>query len=80
MVAAGATILMTASEENSSTEAENVTTSSVNQNTYLRCREVQHYSQRNNDMSHKGDIATCSSNISKHGRKWTSNFLFQAIF
>jgi len=65
MVAAGATILMTASEENSSTEAENVTTSSMNQNTYPRCHEVQHCSQRNNDTSHKGDTATCSSNISK---------------
>jgi hypothetical protein len=69
MVAAGATILMTANEENSSTEAENVTTSSVNQNTYPRCREIQHCSQRNNDMSHKGNVATCSSNISKYERK-----------
>ncbi|EZA60520.1 Supervillin [Ooceraea biroi] len=64
MVAAGATILMAASEENSSNEAgSGTTTSSVNQSTYPRSREIQHCGQRNNESSPKGDVATCSSNI-----------------
>lgn len=63
MVAAGATILMAASEENSPSEAGSGTTSSVNQSTYPRCRETQHSGQRSNESSPKADVVTCSSNI-----------------
>lgn len=64
MVAAGATVLMAASEENSSSETGSGTTQSANQST-SRYSEIQYCSQRNIDSSIKGDAATCSSNISK---------------
>lgn len=64
MVAAGATILMAASEENSSNETENGTTHSVNQGSCSHYG-IQRCAQRNIESSAKGGVATCSSNTSK---------------
>lgn len=66
MVAAGATVLMAASEENSSNETGSGTTNrSINQSTCSRYSELQRCGQRNVESSIKGDVATCSLNISK---------------
>lgn len=65
MVAAGATVLMAASEENSSNETGSDTTRSINQSTCSRYSETQRCGQRNVESSTKGDVATCSLNISK---------------
>ncbi|XP_014471011.1 PREDICTED: supervillin-like isoform X2 [Dinoponera quadriceps] len=64
MVAAGATILMAASEENSSNETESGTTHPVNRGS---CSQygIQRCGQRNIETSAKADVATCSSNIKK---------------
>ncbi|XP_011862595.1 PREDICTED: supervillin-like isoform X2 [Vollenhovia emeryi] len=61
MVAAGATVLMAASEENSSNETES-TARSINHSTCSRYSEIERSGQRNLD-SIKGDVATCSLNI-----------------
>ncbi|KYN32244.1 Supervillin [Trachymyrmex septentrionalis] len=62
MVAAGATVLMAASEENSSNETGSSTTRS-NQSTCSRYSELQRCGQRNVESSIKGDVATCSLGI-----------------
>lgn len=69
MVAAGATVLMAASEENSSNgtgSTERSTTHSMNQSTCSPYNEIQRCGQRNVDSSIKGDVATCSLTISKY--------------
>ncbi|XP_077280924.1 supervillin isoform X1 [Temnothorax americanus] len=66
MVAAGATVLMAASEENASNETgstEPSTTRSQNQSTCSRYSDVRRCGQRNVESSIKGDVATCSLNI-----------------
>ncbi|XP_018397433.1 PREDICTED: uncharacterized protein LOC108775536 isoform X2 [Cyphomyrmex costatus] len=63
MVAAGATVLMAASEENSSNESGSGTTRSINQSTGSRCSELQRCGQRNIESTVKGDVATCSLGI-----------------
>lgn len=62
MVAAGATVLMAASEENSSNETGSSTTRSINQSTCSRYSELQRCGQRNVESSVK-DVATCSLGI-----------------
>lgn len=67
MVAAGTTVLMAASEENSSNgtrSTERSTTHSTNQSTCSPYSEIQHCGQRNVESSIKGDVAS-SLNISK---------------
>lgn len=64
MVAAGATILMAVNEENSSNETESGTARSANQSGCFRYGGVQHYRHKNIEPVAKGDVATCSSNIS----------------
>lgn len=66
MVAAGATVLMAASEETSSNETGSSTTRSINQSTCSHYSEIQRCGQRNVESSIKGDVATCSLNISKY--------------
>ncbi|XP_011642460.1 supervillin-like [Pogonomyrmex barbatus] len=65
MVAAGATVLMAASEENSSNETGNGTSRSINQSTCSRYSEIQRCGQRNVESSVKGDVATCSLNTTE---------------
>lgn len=69
MVAAGATVLMAASEENSSNETgstEPSTTPSINQSTCSHYSQIQSCNRRKVEPSTKGDVATCSVNISKY--------------
>ncbi|XP_067207104.1 supervillin-like isoform X2 [Linepithema humile] len=61
MVAAGATVLMAASEENLLNETGNGITHLVNQSTCSQYNEIR--CKRNIESSVKGDVATCSSNI-----------------
>ncbi|KAL6267220.1 hypothetical protein P5V15_000296 [Pogonomyrmex californicus] len=65
MVAAGATVLMAASEENSSNETGNDTSRSINQSTCSRYSEIQRCGQRNVESSVKADVATCSLNTTE---------------
>jgi len=65
MVAAGATVLMAASEENLSNETGSDIIRSINQSTSSN-NQLQHCDQRNIESSIKGDVATCSLNISKY--------------
>lgn len=64
MVAAGATVLMAASEENLLNETGNGITHLVNQSTYSQYNKI-HCDKKNIESSVKEDVATCSSNISK---------------
>lgn len=65
MVAAGATVLMAASEENLVTETGNGIAHSINQSTCSQYDEIR-CGKRNIESPVKGDVATCSSNISKY--------------
>ncbi|XP_039308928.1 uncharacterized protein LOC105192922 isoform X2 [Solenopsis invicta] len=62
MVAAGATVLMAASEETSN-ETGSGTARSINQSACSHYSEIQRCGQRNVEPSIKGDGATCSLNI-----------------
>lgn len=71
MVAAGATVLMAASEETSSNETgstEPSTEHSRNQSTGTPYSEIQRCGQRNVEPPRKGAAATCSLNRSKFQR------------
>lgn len=75
MVAAGTTVLMAASEENSSNETENGRNCTINQSACSRYAKTQRGGQRNIESSIKQDVAASSSDISKY-QVYASPFLF----